>query len=183
MTLTLIPGQLTLAQLIAFFRNPCRALLRQRLGIELAREADELSDDESFVADRRIRRALWRRLLPRLLATGPAACAVEDDELRTLARADGVWPDGALGEAGLRHELHLLRGFAARLRTLASEPTLPNVTLTLTLRGRARADLGRQPLDDIISDIVVQRSITQRGDGRIDSGRLAGKVASRWRSG
>ncbi|HPO19972.1 MAG TPA: exodeoxyribonuclease V subunit gamma, partial [Rubrivivax sp.] len=125
--------QLTLAQLIAFFRNPCRALLRQRLGIELAREADELSDDESFVADRRIRRALWRRLLPRLLATAAAACAVEDDELRTLARADGVWPDGALGEAGLRHELHLLRGFAARLRTLASEPTLPSVTLTLPL--------------------------------------------------
>ena len=103
--------------------------MRQRLGIELAREADELSDDEAFVADGGTRRALWRRLLPRLLA----AAEVDADALQLLAHADGVWPEGALGEAELGQQLQAMQAFAARLRTLAGEPTLPGVTLTLAL--------------------------------------------------
>ena len=65
--------QVTLAQLVEFFRNPCRALLRRRLGIELARDADELQDDEPFLPDGRARAATGRRLLPPL-AAGRADC-------------------------------------------------------------------------------------------------------------
>ena len=119
--------QVELAQLITFLRNPCRVLLRRRLGIALERDADELSDDEAFVPDRRARRALSRRLLPRLLS------GADERDLLALARADGAWPDGGLGQAELQLELQALQAFAARLRPLLQEPTLPPLTWALDL--------------------------------------------------
>ncbi|HSN33595.1 MAG TPA: exodeoxyribonuclease V subunit gamma, partial [Ideonella sp.] len=59
--------EVAVEQLVEFFRNPCRYLLKRRLGVELQGEVDELEDDEPFLADWPGRTALARRLLPLLL--------------------------------------------------------------------------------------------------------------------
>jgi len=124
-----VPGpewrQVSLAQLIEFFRNPCRALLRRRLGIELAHAEDELQDDEPFLPDGRSRAALADRLLPLLLKGTPA------QDLLSLAHAGTEMPDGPLGEGQLQQELQSLTAFATQLRAAAAEPTLPPHTHTL----------------------------------------------------
>jgi exodeoxyribonuclease V gamma subunit len=125
--------QVALPQLQEFFRNPCRALLRRRLGLELAREADELQDDEPFLADARAGRALAQRLLPLLLDGADPAT------LPALARAGTELPEGALGEAQLNQELQALQNFAARLREALAEATLVPQTMLLDvdLQGEA----------------------------------------------
>lgn len=110
----------SLAQLIEFFRNPCRYLLRRRLGIDLLRDEDELLDDEPFLADWQSRQALAARLLPRLLATPTP----DNSSLRALAHAGAELPGGALGEALLEPELTALRVFADRVREATAEPCL-----------------------------------------------------------
>ena len=117
--------QVLLPQLQEFFRNPCRALLRRRLGIELAREAEELQDDEPFLADAGAGRALAQRLLPLLLDGADPAT------LPALARAGTELPEGALGEAQLNQELQALQDFAARLREALAEAPLPPQSLRL----------------------------------------------------
>ncbi len=111
--------QVSLAQLVEFFRNPCRYLLRRRLGIELPREADELQDDEPFVPDGRALAALARRLLPPLRQGIDAAAAWR------LARAGTEMPGGRFGEQQLQHELEALQSFAQRLREATAEACLP----------------------------------------------------------
>ena len=95
----------TLAQLIEFFRNPARYLLRRRLGVALPREAEELIDDEPFVPDAVARRALARRLLP------PVLRGIDTAALFALARAGTEMPAGALGERELQRELTALQQF------------------------------------------------------------------------
>lgn len=109
----------TLAQLIAFFRHPSRQLLRQRLGLALAREADELQDDEPFVPGREASWALADRLLPAVRA------GADDATLLRLAEAGTEWPAGALGRAPLQPMLATLRPFAARLRSATAAPRQP----------------------------------------------------------
>ena len=82
---------MSIAQLVEFFRNPCRYLLKHRLGIALQRDEDELQDDEPFVAEWSASTALAQRLLPRALQGIGAA------ELRELAAAGTELPGGALG--------------------------------------------------------------------------------------
>jgi len=125
--------QVSLAQLMEFFRNPCRALLRRRLGIEMAADDDALQDDEPFVPAGRARAALAERLLPLLLKDTPA------QDLETLAHAGVEMPDGPLGEGQLQRELQSLTAFAAELRAAAAEPVLPPQThlLDLALAGEA----------------------------------------------
>lgn len=104
--------QVELDRLVEFFRNPSRALLRRRLGIELGREADELQDEEPFLAGREAQRALAARLLPPLLE----GRLDNPGEAEQLARAVSEWPAGPIGERQLAVELAALRGFAARVR-------------------------------------------------------------------
>lgn len=125
--------EVSLAQLAEFFRNPCRYLLRRRLGIELQREAEELQDDEPFLPDVPARSALARRLLPALLQ-GADAQAV-----RRLALAGTELAAGALGRRQLEHELESLSAFAARVREAAAAPALP------PHQGRVAIDLDGEP--------------------------------------
>nr|MCU0921829.1 exodeoxyribonuclease V subunit gamma [Burkholderiaceae bacterium] len=125
--------QVSLGQLLEFFRNPCRMLLRRRLGIELAREADELLDDEPFLPDGRSRAALAERLLPLLLQGTPA------EALPALARAGTELPEGPLGEGQLQRELQSMQAFAEPLRAALAEAPLPPQahTLQVVLDGQA----------------------------------------------
>ena len=83
-------------RLARFFRNPCRYLLRERLGIVAPGGDEELQDDEPFVPDVPARSALAQRVLPRLLA-GEAVPSCSH-----FARAGIEYPAGRLGDARAR---------------------------------------------------------------------------------
>ncbi len=105
-----------LADLIAFFGNPCRYLLGRRLGIALAKAEEELQDDEPFIAGVPARSALAARLLPGLCAGQGVASA------RALALAGTEVPAGAFGRHFLDRELAGLERFAGQLNALTAEP-------------------------------------------------------------
>ncbi|GHU15759.1 RecBCD enzyme subunit RecC [Betaproteobacteria bacterium] len=120
--------QVELEQLKRFFTNPCRFLLRERLGLDLASAEDELDDAEPFIADNPARWALVERLQT-ALDTGDAP--LEPQALIALARAGGEFPAGALGEAELRHEIGRMTAYYRELRQLKAAPRLPVHTLQL----------------------------------------------------
>jgi exodeoxyribonuclease V gamma subunit len=108
-------------QLIQFFRNPARYLLRQRMGITLPRAEDELADDEPFLPDVPSRSALADRLLPLLLRDEDHDAAA----IHRLAAAGTELPDGALGAVVLERELQTLTAFADEVRQATAAPVLP----------------------------------------------------------
>ena len=116
-----------LAQVQRFFRHPARALLRQRLGLQLRQAEDMLDDDEPFLPDLRSRAALARRLLPALIA------GADDQRLLALADAGIELPTGTLGHLSLQAELPLLRSHAGRLALLTQQPLLSPHVATLAL--------------------------------------------------
>jgi len=123
----------SLARLVQFFGNPCRFLLRHRLGVELARDTEELQDEEPFLPDVSGRSALAARLLPPLLA------GADLETVRALALAGSEVPAGAFGSRLLERELASLQHFATQLRKLTGEPTLAphSAAVELTIGGRA----------------------------------------------
>ena len=97
-------------QLLSFFRNPCRYLLADRLGVELLTTEAELTDDEPFVLDWGGWRSVVDRLLPLLLG-GEEIGLVE-----ALAAAGHEFPDGKPGDLLRQRELARLNEFAAVVR-------------------------------------------------------------------
>ena len=111
--------EVSVAQLVEFFGNPCRYLLRRRMGIDLGRSADELQDDEPFLPDWPGRTALAARLL------GPLLGGAAPQAVRELALAGQELPAGSLGRRQLDLELEQLTAFAGTVRAHASQPCLP----------------------------------------------------------
>lgn len=134
-----IPGEewrcVDLSQIKWFFSNPCRFLLRERLGLNFSAIEEELADIEPFVPDRQANWALSARLLPVLLAEKGEGAPMDDESLFSLARAGGEYPEGSVGEGALRRELASLRGFADRVNVALAEPCRPahSVKLAFTL--------------------------------------------------
>lgn len=115
-----------LFQLVRFFANPCRYLLRERVGLDLPEAEEELDDVEPMLPDWPGQQALAQRLLPVLLAAGQdSGDDSEPAALAELARAGGEYPAGTLGELALARELARLRAFAVRLRGLEAGEALP----------------------------------------------------------
>jgi exodeoxyribonuclease V gamma subunit len=105
-------------RLCRFFRQPCRYLLTERLGLRLAEPEEELEDSEPFVPGLEARSALASRLLPALLdGADPAS-------LRAMACAGVEFPPGSFGERLLDAELDALSDFARRLRADTDAPLL-----------------------------------------------------------
>ena len=123
---------LPIERLITFFANPSRFLLRQRLGIALARADDELEDDEPFLPSVPVRSALAARLLPPLLA------GASFDAARKMALAGTEMPAGAIGLGALERELATLQHFALELGELTHPAVLAphEASVELTLAGR-----------------------------------------------
>ena len=123
--------EVELLQLIRFFANPCRYLLRERVGLDLPESAEVLDDVEPMLPDWPGQRALAARLLPVMLADAMHAAADEvgagavRDRLWALARAGNEYPAGALGEAALAREFDSLLAFARRQRALLAAPARP----------------------------------------------------------
>jgi exodeoxyribonuclease V gamma subunit len=125
--------EVTLERLIRFFVNPCAYLLRERLGIELARADAELAEEEPFLPDYPARQALAERL------SAPLQAGLGQDELRTLAQAGIEYPPGGFGLQLLDQELATLRDFARRCADATRESCLPpqSHTLEFDLDGEA----------------------------------------------
>ena len=120
-------------QLVEFFANPSRYLLKHRLGIELGRAAADLQDDEPFLPDWPGRMALAARLL------GPMLQGMPQEAVLRLAEAGHELPSGALGARQLARELDTLDAFANQVRALAAPACLPphQVRLELDIDGEA----------------------------------------------
>lgn len=151
----------SLEQLTRFFRNPCRFLLRERLGLDLPEADEELDDVEPFVPDWPGRQALAARLLPALLAGNAERLAPgsADPDLLALARAGAEYPDGAPGEGALQRELALLCSHARAVREAAGEPLPPHApTLCFELDGE------NWTLSAAFGDLHVQGLLYHRYD-------------------
>jgi exodeoxyribonuclease V gamma subunit len=114
--------EVTLDALIEFFFNPCRYLLRQRLGVAWLRASDPLPDEEPFVPDYKAPRDLAERLLPAHRAGADAAA------LRALAGAVTGYPPGRLGEAALEREVAAIRRYGAALALAGDGEARPPVS-------------------------------------------------------
>ncbi|MBK1689652.1 exodeoxyribonuclease V subunit gamma [Rubrivivax gelatinosus] len=108
----------TLLQLVEFFRQPTRFLLRRRLQIALQFDEAALEDDEPLVADTLARRAFAERLLPPLLA------GLEPGAALRRAEAGVELPSGTLGRCQRDAEFARVSGFAERVREALAEPVL-----------------------------------------------------------
>jgi exodeoxyribonuclease V gamma subunit len=80
-----------LAELIRFYANPARFLLKHRLKIELASDTLRLEDTEPFLLD-----GLNRYLLGERLVKGQLS-GVEQDAILDAAKASGMLPHGTVG--------------------------------------------------------------------------------------
>lgn len=123
--------EVELLQLIRFYANPCRYLLRERVGLDLPESAEVLDDVEPMLPDWPGQRALAARLLPVMLAASMPAAAdgagagPARERLWALARAGNEYPAGVLGEAALAREFDRLFAFACRQRALLAAPAQP----------------------------------------------------------
>lgn len=153
-----LPGEewrvVELDRLIRFFGNPSAYLLRERLGIELARPGDDLAEEEPFLPDFPARQALAERLL------ASAQAGLTGDELLALAQAGIESPPGALGEQWLNAELATLHDFARRYAAATREPCLPphSQTLEFDLEGE------RWQLSGVLADLRPGGLVRQRYD-------------------
>lgn len=111
--------EVSLDELVRFFRNPCRFLLAEGVGIALRGREEELLDDEPFLEDVPARNALSDRLMPRLLE------GLDDASLRMLAEAGTEFPCGSMGRFALARTLGEMRHFAQRVREGIALPLRP----------------------------------------------------------
>ena len=123
------PQVVLLADFLRFWRNPVRAWLADRLGLKLARHADELPVREPFAIDRDSRSDIRDTLVGSLLAGKPLRHA----EARLAGQ--GLLPDAALGDACLAQERAASARFAARLPPSLLADTLPPQPVRLVLGG------------------------------------------------
>jgi exodeoxyribonuclease V gamma subunit len=120
-------------RLVDFFRNPCRFLVRERLGVELKREERALEDDEPWQLQAWPGSPLVARVLPAMMA------GASGDEARALALSLPDVPEGAFARRALDAELLQMQGFARRVRELESEPVAAprDASITLEVDGQA----------------------------------------------
>lgn len=104
--------EITLDDLLRFFRNPAEVFLRQRFGLWL-RDNDALPEDsEPFGLDNLQRYGIKNQLLDYRLEHPGANDAL------ALLRAEGVLPYGAFGEQEYLSDQKLIEGVASRVEPL-----------------------------------------------------------------
>jgi exodeoxyribonuclease V gamma subunit len=101
-----------LDELSAFFANPMKALLRDRVGLRLGDDGRELADREPMALDGLDAYAVGSDLLRRALAGDDLGVAYD------LVRASGVLPLGALGLCRFQQALPEIEDMAAAIREL-----------------------------------------------------------------
>jgi exodeoxyribonuclease V gamma subunit len=107
--------QISLGNLLAFFDNPVKYLLRSRVGLRLDELTPPLEDRESFGLDALDAYQVRRRMLDLLLAGRTT------EELLDLTRAQGLLPPARQGELLFRGLQEQVTEFAAGIRALTGE--------------------------------------------------------------
>lgn len=118
-------NEVTLEALIGFFRNPSRALLRDRLGIQIIETGDSLADNEPFIAGHEERQALTHRLEAAVFSGAPL------EVLEALSRMGNEYPQGAIGDRQREQHVAELASVAATLARLHDTPPLAPVPVSL----------------------------------------------------
>jgi exodeoxyribonuclease V gamma subunit len=115
----------SIEQLVDFYTNPARFLIRQRLGIDLGENYSELKDSEEFDLDGLTGYKTDQRLLDAKLS------GADLDDYYTVARATGSLPAEPLGVC--RYESHVLGAelFAEKLADARQSGELAPLTLDL----------------------------------------------------
>ena len=119
--------QVTLNQLVQFYRHPARYLLRERLGMQLDVTEQQLDIREPFELDGLQAWQLRQQLLNTRL----------NDDLQTnmidLVKASGVLPQGLMGEQLFEAEAEKVDSFADILLPQYPEALLPAISFELSL--------------------------------------------------
>ncbi|CAK9884339.1 MAG: RecBCD enzyme subunit RecC [Candidatus Erwinia impunctatus] len=102
--------ELRVEQLIAFWRHPVRAFFRQRLGVTLVQEEDELPDTEPFTLDNLSRYQLNNLLLNALVE------GTSTEQLYLRQRAAGHLPYGPYGQLFWQQQCDDLSELASLIR-------------------------------------------------------------------
>ncbi|MRR53203.1 MAG: exodeoxyribonuclease V subunit gamma [Deltaproteobacteria bacterium] len=122
--------EISLENLLAFYDNPARYLLRTRIGIRLDDLVPPLEDREPFGLDPLEAYQIRCDMLEQLLA-GRAT-----DQLLDLTRAKGVLPPARQGELLFRGVESEVTNFAAGIRSLMGDrPALEPLVLELEIAG------------------------------------------------
>lgn len=114
---------LELEQLLDFFSNPARFLLRQRLGISLDRSKEELEIAEPFTLS-----GLSNYMLSERILDYQQQELSEQDALQRL-RGAGLLPHGQPGTSLMQQNWQMIKLFYARLRKTLPKEYLPAIEL------------------------------------------------------
>ncbi|EEQ07420.1 Exodeoxyribonuclease V gamma chain [Yersinia bercovieri ATCC 43970] len=107
--------EITLDELIRFFRHPVRAFFQLRLGVNFVIEETELPDEEPFTLDNLNRYQFNTQLLNALIDDGDISTVF------TRARAAGSLPYGAFGELYWESQQEEMVPLAEQIRTERKE--------------------------------------------------------------
>lgn len=154
--------ELTASQLARFFAHPARFLIRERLGISLELEEDELESREPFALDGLESWDLRQQLLQARLTD------LNEDGLKPLIDATGMLPQGYVGEAWYEQESKTVDEFVERLsdnlpmgekKDIAVDLRIDEFTLggqlhDVTEQGLLRYRLANQKGKDLISSWI-----------------------------
>lgn len=106
--------QISLDQLLHFYRSPARAFLSSRFGIQTFNDEDVLQDREPFVLEPFVDKQVRQQIM---------AVSSENIDYQTsmlLARAKGLLPYGAIGDEVFDQEKQLIEAFYRQYTDLAS---------------------------------------------------------------
>ena len=136
--------QVSLSQLIQFYRHPARYLMQQRLGFHLAIDEESLESREPFALDGLEAWQLRQQVLAQRLAGDDLA------DIQPLIEATGVLPQGVVGEHALNEQVEKVEDFvdvllpvypASFLAPIQFELDLDAFTLVGQLEGVSSAGL------------------------------------------
>ncbi len=147
--------------LLAFWSQPARALLRDRLGLNFRSARAELDESEPFVLDWDGRDALADRLLP-LLVDGEADIA----RAGRIARAIHELPGGATGAIWRERELNSLARLAITVRAARGDAleAAPYFALDLSACWSEGVRQHGLPLiDAVIADAIDRQALVLDG--------------------
>ena len=117
--------RLSLDNLIDFFLNPCRYLLKHRLGIVLRQARLPLKNEEPFQAEARHRQYFGDLLLPALLKSE------SNHKLAELVQACPGFPPGPIGASAREREFGIVEDFANHLKALHDSPLIDRFSETI----------------------------------------------------